>query len=117
MSKGTKSSRKITITKKKTEKMGEDITDILKRLPDEYTDNDEFIDEEEATAFQNNFITYDTKLTGNISKHEIDDLYRDMGMDVDKEVIEKIFKFIEKLKNPSYPDFFTALECFCFLRK
>ena len=56
-------------------------------------------------------------MTGNISKHEIDDLFRDMGMEVDGKVIESIFKFLEKAKNPSYPDFVNCLECFCWLRK
>ena len=75
------------------------------------------MDLDQGEEFQKCFISYDTKLTGNISKHEIDDLYRDMGMSVDKDDIGKILNYCEKAKNPSYPDFVTVLHCFCYMNK
>ena len=40
-----------------------------------------------------------------------------MGMDVDKKKIEIMFKEFDKCKSPSYPDFVTVLETYCFLKK
>ena len=52
-----------------------------------------------------------------MSRHEVDDLYRDMGIDTDKETMKLILARLDTKKNPIYPDFVSCLEVFLFLKK